>query len=838
MRRSDVQLNLFNASRREIIVDNFAGGGGASTGIELATGRSVDIAINHDPAAIAMHTVNHPTTEHYCESIWDVDPRKATDGRLVALCWLSPDCFPAGTMILTRKGYEPIEDVQVGDEVLTHKLRWRKVTEVSNTRKPLLSIKGHGHPGLAVTSEHPFYARLRRNVWRTNPRGYERTLESAEWTPASMLDKGWYWATPTRFPGCNIPEVSGRGMTITRELMWLVGRYLGDGWTRLTDTRAELVITCGMHEIDNLRKTLGIWSSQGRAHLADELNWQERKTGTAYQFTTNHRGLVTWLRENFSHRAESKRIPAWSLGMPKGYKQVLLSGYLSADGWQEGHFSECRTVSKALAFGIKALLNSLGKTVIVHLTKNSTVIEGRHVNARMIYMLRWRESVDDDHRQTFQEDGLEWCPIRSQEDLCVESDVFNIGVEEDESYIVEGIVVHNCKHFSKAKGGKPVEKSIRGLAWVAVRWAATVKPRVIMLENVEEFKTWGPLTEDGYPNLKQKGRTFNSFVNALKRHGYQVEWREMRACDYGAPTIRKRFFLVARCDGQPIVWPEPTHGAPDSPTVKHGRLKPWRTAAEIIDWSLLCPSIFERKKPLAENTMRRIARGIVKFVINDPQPFIVKVNHHSEQFRGQKLDEPLQTITAKNGWGIVAPFLAQYHTETAHSEVRGQAMTDPILTLDTSNRYGLVAAFLTKMYGTNIGQRIGEPLHTVTAGGNKFGEVRAFLTQYNGSSIGQDLRGPLNTISTHDRFGLVAVHGQDYAIVDIGMRMLEPHELFAAQGFSADYIIDRDVNGKAYPKSAQVARCGNAVPPPFAEHLVRANLPEMCGKKKAAVGAD
>ncbi|MFD1675432.1 DNA cytosine methyltransferase [Alicyclobacillus fodiniaquatilis] len=433
----------------------------------------------------------------------------------------------------------------------------------------------------------------------------------------------------------------------------------------------------------------------------------------------------------------------------------------------------------------------------------------------------------------------------------------------------------DCKHFSKAKGGKPVEKKIRGLAWVAVRWAATVRPRVIILENVEEFKTWGPLLKNGKPDPKQKGRTFNCFVNALRRHGYQVEWREMRACDYGAPTIRKRLFLIARCDGRPIVWPKPTHGDPNCAPVRAKRLKPWRTAAEIIDWSLPCPSIFERKRPLAENTMRRIARGMAKFVIEGPQPFIIKVNHHGTEFRGQTLDKPLHTITAggdskrpagaPHAMGMVTAFLAQYHTETAHSEVRGQSLDEPIMTLDTSNRYGLVAAFLAKHYGGNytgpgspmdvpvptvttvdhnalvtshlmilrnnqFGQKVTQPIPTVTAGGGHVGEVRAFLTQYNGSSIGQRVDTPLNTISTHDRFGLVIVRikGQDYVIVDIGMRMLEPHELFAAQGFPAEYIINRDADGRIYPKSAQVARCGNSVPPPFAEHLVRANLPEMC----------
>ena len=388
----------------------------------------------------------------------------------------------------------------------------------------------------------------------------------------------------------------------------------------------------------------------------------------------------------------------------------------------------------------------------------------------------------------------------------------------------------DCKHFSKAKGAKPVEKKIRGLAWVAVRWAATVRPRVIMLENVEEFKTWGPLLKDGMPDPDKKGHTFNAFINALKRQGYQVKHKELRACDYGAPTIRKRFFLIARCDGLPIVWPKPTHADPKSPEVKSGILKPWRTAAEIIDWSLPCPSIFERKRPLVENTMRRIARGIQKFVMENPNPFIVRIGQTG--FGGDRLqyplDKPLTTITTKAEHLLVAPTLIQYHSETANHEARGQVLDKPIMTLDTSPRYGLVTSFLTKFYGINTGQSLAEPLQTVTAGGNHFGEVRAFLMQYYGSSIGQEVTNPLFTVTTKDRFGLVTVHGQDYQIVDIGMRMLEPHELFAAQGFPLNYIIDHDSEGNKISKAKQVARCGNAVPPPFAEHLVRANLPELC----------
>ncbi|WP_339283019.1 DNA cytosine methyltransferase [Paenibacillus sp. FSL R5-0486] len=489
----------------------------------------------------------------------------------------------------------------------------------------------------------------------------------------------------------------------------------------------------------------------------------------------------------------------------------------------------------------------------------------------------------------------------------------------------------DCKHFSKAKGGKPVAKEIRGLAWVAVRWAATVKPRVIMLENVEEFTTWGPLTADGYPDKDQKGRTFRTFVNALRRQGYKVEWRELRACDYGAPTIRKRLFMVARRDGLPIVWPEPTHGAPDSPDVKTGKRLPWRTAAEIIDWSIPCPSIFVRKKPLAENTMRRIARGMQKFVIDNPEPFVMRVNFSgSNHHYCDSVNDPLKTITAKNGWGLVTPYIArigqtgyagdrlQYKatdplttitTKAEHLLVTpvlgvnttghpGSYPDEPLRTVTTGNQHMLLNAFLAKHYGgnytgagvslddllhtvttvdhnalvtahiarhfgesigssvekpigtvtaggggksaivtshlvkmrgTNTGQPVTDPLQTITAGGLHFGEVRAFLMKYYGSvDNGQTVDQPLHTITTKDRFGLVTIQGVDYQIIDIGMRMLEPHELFAAQGFPSNYTIAVDANGQKYSKSAQVARCGNAVPPPFAQALVRANLPELC----------
>ncbi|WP_312803921.1 DNA cytosine methyltransferase [Atlantibacter hermannii] len=582
----------------------------------------------------------------------------------------------------------------------------------------------------------------------------------------------------------------------------------------------------------------------------------------------------------------------------------------------------------------------------------------------------------------------------------------------------------DCRHFSKAKGSKPVEKEIRGLAWIVIRWALAVRPRVMMLENVEEFKTWGPLLDaEMRPDPTRAGETFEAFCGMLScgvpaGHpalaecceflgiaadgeqaqqlvaglGYSVDHRELRACDFGAPTIRKRFFMVMRCDGVPVTWPEPTHGDPKSAAVQNCKLKAWRTAAECIDWSIPAPSIFDRKKPLAENTLKRIARGIQRFVIDNASPFIVKCNHTSNRtsydcFRGQALSDPLQTITKTHGYAVAVPHLTKFRTGATGQEVcepvptitagtskrpggnghalgvveaaltpflagnggseyqaKPRPLDKPAHTILKESRSCVVAPVIARQFGASIGHRADEPsatitaggggksqlitptliqmgygerpgqeprvlqldnpLGTVTAGGNKFATVSAFLAKhyggnYSGPGVGLDepahsvttvdhhavvashlvkLRGtcrdgqrtdePMPTVTAggqhvgevkttlaaegydehraqqtlaflreycgEDCDGLVTVDGIVYRIVDIGMRMLQPHELYRAQGFPEWYIIDRDYRGVKYAKDKQVARCGNAVPPPFAEVLVRANLPELCGVKEQA----
>lgn len=507
----------------------------------------------------------------------------------------------------------------------------------------------------------------------------------------------------------------------------------------------------------------------------------------------------------------------------------------------------------------------------------------------------------------------------------------------------------DCKHFSKAKGGKPKDKNIRGLAWVTCRWAGLVRPNVIMLENVEEFKTWGPLNRRHHPIKSKQGKTFEKFVQQLTDLGYNVEFRELVAADYGAPTMRKRFFMIARCDDKPIVWPEPTHGPADSEKVKAGLLKPYVGAYTQIDFSKPCPSIFDTSeeikekygiravRPLAPKTMERIARGMKKFVLDNPEPFIIQCNHAGER-KPQDIKEPMPTITGKHGFGIIEPILApvidktyggnyqgsgsnvsepidtittvdhnrlveailtpymgtnttnhpggncknsihtittgnqqclisptliQYHSETTRKGVRGQTIKAPILTVDGSNRYGLVQSFLKQitdekkkkiptakdslktdsddllqtscliqMNNHCDGKNIKDPIPTITVGDGHFEEVRAFLVKYYGQGTGQSVKDPLDTVTSRDRFGLVTIKGVDYQIVDIGLRMLEPRELYGCQGFPDDYIIDHDYTGKTYPRSEQVRRCGNAVCPPIPAALVKANLPEMCVAKR------
>lgn len=472
----------------------------------------------------------------------------------------------------------------------------------------------------------------------------------------------------------------------------------------------------------------------------------------------------------------------------------------------------------------------------------------------------------------------------------------------------------DCKHFSKAKGAALVDRNIRGLAWIVLRWAGTVKPRVIILENVEEFQTWGPVRK-GKPVKKKAGCTFQKWLGQLKDLGYTVEFRVLIAADYGAPTSRKRFVLIARCDGRPIVWPERTHAPAESAEVKCGKYKPWRSAAEIIDWSLPCPSVFATKgeiqeqygvkavRPLADNTMRRVIRGVDKFTIKSGKPFIVPTGYGERKGQAPRVHdieapvptvvatgkenlcrplltpitvsnttnsvggsaaEPVHTVTTAGNQMLVSPSLIQYHTEQSE-KVRANGVATPLPTVDASNRYGLTTAHLVEYFSTgrpldvrvpmhtvtsrdrealtavhvaefkgqDKGQSVDRPLRTITASIGEFAEVQTRVVQYTPDAdlkYWPEIRALLNKHCgyslSEDEVLLLNIRDTWYFISDIGLRMLTPRELYAAMGFPPDYIIDKDYEGNDYPKSQQVARCGNAVCPPMATAVVMANLPE------------
>lgn len=351
----------------------------------------------------------------------------------------------------------------------------------------------------------------------------------------------------------------------------------------------------------------------------------------------------------------------------------------------------------------------------------------------------------------------------------------------------------DCTSHSKAKGGQPRKSGLRILPWAVYKHAKTILPDVIIMENVEEIQQWGPLDENGHPIKERQGEDYKKFISAMKGLGYIFDSRELVAADYGAPTTRKRWYAIFRRDGKDIVWPEQTHFKDSEPK--------WKQCGEYIDWSDLGKSIFDRPKPLADATQKRIANGIRKYIL-EREPYIVQDKR-------------------------AAAFIIQYHGEQKAGDARGQLLSEPIKTIDTSNRYGLVTAFITKFYKSGIGQGCDEPLHTITTSPGHFGLVSAFLIKYYGTGGGQELKMPLATITTKDRFGLVNVildiDGEAYIIKDIFLRMLKPEELKRMQGFPDDYIIDRDINWKPYPIKEQVARIGNSVVPVMAETLVRAN---------------
>jgi site-specific DNA-cytosine methylase len=890
----------------KLIIDSFAGGGGASLGIAWALGRAPHIAINHDPSAIAMHAANHPSTEHVLEDVWKADLRGLVGKREVGALWASPDCtffsrarggqplrekgkairslawivckwaeqvrpsaiflenvrefcFPGDTTVLTKRGIVPIAEVIIGDFVMTHNNRWRAVVAKSESRKQVVTLNGGGNNLIRSTADHRFYARkIDAEITKSGKRGKHRSqilepcwLKASELAPSKLgssyeqARRGVAWASPRAFPRywMRLPTIK-LGNAESPAFFYMLGRWLGDGWIKNGIKRKKSIrICCAKYETDDLQQRLD--STGMRFQLV------ERRESVDI-FEAFDVGLVKWIKANFREKAHFKTLPAWVFTAPRDYRLALIQGWADSDAHvtPDGKCGGC-SVSKCLAVGMKLLLQSIGIScsVGIHSEPKEHVIEGKLCWSTKSYYVTWH--WNGQWQKGWKTKRHVWNRVRTvSEPSLTEEIVYDITVDEDHSFVADGMVVHNCDW------GPLVPKlSCRVCEWSGTEGQATLArvhhrcPRC----NASRLRQFPEMV----PNPLKKGLTFKRWVGRLQSLGYKVEWKVLNAADYGAPTHRRRLFLIARKDGSPIVWPEPTHCDPKkvSDMPLFGLLKAWRTAAECIDWSIPCPSIFERDKPLVEATMRRIAMGIKRYVLDAEKPFIVLCNHGGEHFRGQSVDEPFCTVTgSRDAHGLVMPILSKYHGQKG-DESRCGELEQPFKTLDTQPRYALVSAFIAKHFGGQIGvpvdtplptttmrgsqnqvvaaslvhmnhgekqwSSINEPLRTVTSN-NHAALVYAFLIRYFGTSIGQHVSEPLLTITGKDRFGLVTVTvaGEPYVIVDIGMRMLTPRELARAQGFPDTFLLTGT-------KTSQVARIGNSVCPQVAEAIIRANCSDM-----------
>lgn len=886
-------LDDAGSSEEEVFIDLFCGGGGASEGIRMATGKSPLLAVNHDPAAIAMHQANHPDTIHFCKNVWDVDPAQEVvkRGVKVAGLWASVSCdhhsrarggkpmdrgirdvgwvvvkwariarprtikvenvpeycFPEEVPVLTKRGLVPIGEIVVGDEVWTHNARWKPVTHVKTSRKSTVLVKGVGNTVMETTPDHRFYAReVAPKITQSGKAGrHNLRLLEPTWVAAQELGRssegstydlkygGYAWATPKEMPQywTRLPKKLGVDLA-TEAFFYLLGQWVGNGW--ITRNRNRLVVrTCTPRY-----KEAGLV----KAMQTSGLNWRLNETRPSENGpdkdlsvweldTSGSQVLVPWLRRHFGEKAEGKTLPAWLLRAPEHLRKAFLSGYLEADGlFNPGDMQHCVTVSRCLAVGIKLLVQSLG--LVASLSQASEggecLIEGRSCQTQRAYSVTWRPEPE---WTKFHDSELHyWSRVREVLPGREEVTVVDITVADDHSFVADGQVVHNCD--------------------------------------------WGPLHPSDHPNPKlrdrpikgREGETFRKWLAALEALGYVVDWRVLKSSHYGAPTTRERFFLIARCDGRPIVWPEPSHGADED-------LADVRTSAECIDWSLPMLSVFADKqaakvwarmlrqkghtlgtpkRPLADNTMARIAKGLERYVVDTPNPYIVRIG----QTGGggsycYSTDTPLTTIVSKAEHLLLKPHLVgaglinTRNGERKGQEPRTRDLRRPLNTITAQGSQGAVfAAHLAQHNRGAVGREIEAPMSTVAGNINK-ALVGTFLCKYYGeggqwSGLGE----PMHTLTGKARMSLVAarfgvgdhadevakllgrkgpvtvtVNGEEMVIMDVTMRMLKHHELALAQGFPEHTIF---IGSEA----DRVERVGQSVPPPVVEALTRANHPE------------
>lgn len=859
------------------VTDQFCGAGGSSLGAKIA-GCEIVLAMNHWNLAIETHNSNFPDTTHVLADISTTDPRRypATDVLIT-----SPECFPAETLIISARGLLPISEVRIGDLVLTHLSRWRSVTAVMVSIKDTITIRGQGHRGLETTSKHPFYARRQSQKWNNERRDYDRhVFGEPEWVEAGLLMADKYrWASPARIPAQGIPPVEGpnrRSVEFNTDFWWMVGRWLGDGSVRIREDSAssEITICCGKHEVYEL-DALFFAPKNGPHARQNELHWRKREIRTGYLFECAHDSLARWLVLHFGRGAHHKTLPIWVLSMRQDWREALLSGYVSADGHSTRRYTSTATVSKRLALGIRLLVTGLGYHPTFGPYRHAAgQIEGRRFDAYTLWTVRWENNQSQ--RTGYNDGEHSWTLVKEITSGRTDVEVYNLSVAEDESFVADGIVVHNCTNHSIAKGvarkrqGQldlwgsdgidTAEERSRATMWDVVRFAEQHQYRIVIVENVVDARSW---------------RLFDSWLNAMHALGYRHEcvyFNSMFA--HPTPQSRDRMYVVFWKKGNkrpdlritPVAWcPKCEHqieavqawknakrqwgkyGArnqyvyvcPHCQTVVEPYYYP---AATAIDWSQLGERIGDRMKPLKAKTMERITYGLKKF---GAQALTVQTDYtHSDTPRARPVWQVVPTQAGRQVLALVMPFIvSQYNGRMA---VRGVEDVLPTVPGMAVHRL-LMPPFIAELRNTSTVGGVDEALATVTAGGGHHGLVipMPFLSkQYSGfSATGADE--PTGTITTWDHNALVTplpfldayyssaqpngvdepmatvptrdrhalVQPQSVEPEDCFFRMLKSAEIGRAMAFPDDYRVLGNERQK-------VKQYGNAVTPPVMQLLV------------------
>ena len=835
--------------------NQFCGAGGCEIGIRRSIVEDLGkifkgVAINHWDRAVETMRANFPEISTLSCKIEEALPDELIpDGTELHLLWSSPSCFTAGHLVTTAEGQKPIEFVRVADIVLTHNGHWKRVIRTQiRPSLPTVIAKGSGHFGIECTPSHHFLLMPSEKAFNGRDRNPRRTYGIPQWMriDRAMANEA-LWATPVEYDALPAPDLP-EPLKELRDPWWVIGRWIGDGWCG-KDRHADTTICCPHDdaELATMRDKLS-----GTEH-----RWCEFSKRTAVNFTLTSNETRSWLISHFGTGASIKQVPSWCLTLPEAARKAILDGYLSADGHKSSVRTEFNTVSKKLAISMRLLAESLGyRTSLVLSGQKTYNIEGRTGTCLQQYKCYYKESFDERRSlETLVQDGKAWSKVRSVTPAHKHAVVYNLEVEDDNSYVLDGIVVHNCVHFSNARGGKPKSNQERALAEYVTAWAMLKHPWFIVVENVAEFQTWGPLLPDGQPDPEKKGDTFKAWVGMIKSLGYNVDYKVLNCADYGDATTRKRFFLIAvRSDiGNPI-WPKKTHG-------DHVEgLPQWRSARECLDFDDVGKSIFGRKIPLSKKTLARLAAGAQKYwgldlttdtlvKLSDPKrklkPFIVKLNrgattedvdapltsvlaggnHHAlvqarpfiakmrSHATAGSVDEPLTTVTAHTvHHAMVTPLICDHQNHG-----KAEPPDKPMQTVSTHDHFSLATLVLGQHSGSTC-RPDSDPIPTVCTRCCARSITPLIVDNSNGGIVrGADE--PLNTVTQKDNHMLYLPMLEDGRRLDIMMRMLKPRELARSHSFPDDFVLTGT-------KTEQIKQVGNSVPAETARALVTTLLKE------------